>query len=576
MEISDVEKMKANKDVKGLIKALKDKDFNVQWRAAEALGKMGEPAVELLIEALKDENIYVQNKAADALGKIGEPAVEPLVEALKDENWSVRRGAANALGEIGDGRAVEPLIEALKDENWSIRRGAADALGEIKDARAIESLSKALKDEISDVRHSAAYALAAIGTPAVIAPLLEIFRTVKPSKIREDGSVTDEDKGEDGAPASALVKVSGGIEKLRSICSPDEYERILVRAHDYGNHLNPNVNRALGDIATPKAIGRLIFVLWQGINDAKMLEPVKQALVQAGKKAHPRLLKDLEKKVPTNRSLQTSLRKDILEILKESGDEQSVPTIKSVMESDAAVAEEARATIEAISLRCKGVEIPKDVGPKPKSLKPVSRTGDAYVDACFHIEFQEFDDGRDWFEMPEAKAMTEAGNAGRVEEAIRHAEVLRDKYPDFYFSYHWFAVLYRKQGRYDDARKALGDGLRLSKSKYYLCQMYGDTEWELDNLPEAVKWWIKSIVVQVSTENLDDFVSFLHLSYVAEQLGLGSACSRLRQFVDRIRIGQIRLNGDAANKLYAATRRQGTESMKRAIDLLDREYFSNV
>src|SRR4030066_281953 len=122
MEISDVEKMKANKDVKGLIKALKDKDFNVQWRAAEALGKMGEPAVELLIEALKDESI--------------------------------------------------------------------------------------------DVRHKAAYALAAIGTPAVIAPLLEIFRTVKQSKIREDGSVTDEDKGEDGAPASALVIVSGGFGKL--------------------------------------------------------------------------------------------------------------------------------------------------------------------------------------------------------------------------------------------------------------------------------------------------------------------------------------------------------------------------
>jgi tetratricopeptide (TPR) repeat protein len=176
--------------------------------------------------------------------------------------------------------------------------------------------------------------------------------------------------------------------------------------------------------------------------------------------------------------------------------------------------------------------------------------------------------------MPGAKAIPEASNAGRVEEAIRFAEALRDKYPDFYFPYYWFAVSYRKQGRYDDAQNALGDGLRLSKSKYQLCQMYGDTEWELGNLPEAVKWWIISIVVQVSTENLDDFVSFLHLSYVAEQLGLGSACSRLRQFVDRIRIGQIRLNGDAANKLYIATRRQGTESMKRAIDLLDREYLS--
>jgi len=39
MEISDVEKMKANKDVEGLIEALKDKDYAVRERAAWGLLK---------------------------------------------------------------------------------------------------------------------------------------------------------------------------------------------------------------------------------------------------------------------------------------------------------------------------------------------------------------------------------------------------------------------------------------------------------------------------------------------------------------------------------------------------------
>jgi tetratricopeptide (TPR) repeat protein len=414
--------------------------------------------------------------------------------------------------------------------------------------------------------------LSALGRIAVIEPLLEIFRATRPSNIEEHGWVTYDKKGNDGGPASAMVKVPGGIERLRSICSPEEYERILVVAHDYGGPVKDELAPALGELATPKSIGRLIIQLWNHTDPNKHPTEIP-ALVKAGKKAHPPLLEALAKQFPDRRH-QTIYRKLILEALKESGDEQCVPTIQSVMESDSAVATEARGVIEAIALRCKGVEIPKAGEPKPKPIKSIARTGDAYVDTCFMIEFQEFDDGRDWYEMPEARAVSDAGNAGRIEEALRHAEALRSKYPDFYFSYLWLSILYRKQGRNADAANALNDGLRFSRSKYELCQNYGDMEWELGHLPEAVEWWIKSIVIQVGTKSLGNFVAFLQLSYVAEAAGLQDACSHLRQFVDRMRAGEIRLNADAANKLYSSTRSQGTASMKQAIDLLDREYLS--
>jgi HEAT repeat protein len=73
----------------------------------------------------------VRYAAAEALVKIGAPAMEPLIAALKDKDSKdsdVRQAAAEALGEIKDPRAVEPLIAALKDEVSNVREAAAQAL----------------------------------------------------------------------------------------------------------------------------------------------------------------------------------------------------------------------------------------------------------------------------------------------------------------------------------------------------------------------------------------------------------------------------------------------------------------
>ena len=73
--------------------------------AAEALGKIGDPrAVEPLITDLKDMRYIggVNASAADALVKIGAPAVEPLIATLKDSDGDVWRVAtAYALVKIG-------------------------------------------------------------------------------------------------------------------------------------------------------------------------------------------------------------------------------------------------------------------------------------------------------------------------------------------------------------------------------------------------------------------------------------------------------------------------------------------
>jgi HEAT repeat protein len=159
-------------DVDTLVQDLKDNDLIVRLHAAKALGEAKDArAVEPLIAALGDKGCG--HTAANALAKIGKPAVETLIVALKNENPFVRRNAAKALGEIKDSSAVKPLIDALKDNDLIVRRNAAKALGEIKDFSAEEPLTSALKDESPAVRRNASIALREMGKPeAVVVDIL--------------------------------------------------------------------------------------------------------------------------------------------------------------------------------------------------------------------------------------------------------------------------------------------------------------------------------------------------------------------------------------------------------------------
>ncbi len=200
----NVEKMEKNRDVNGLVRALKHKDVNVVGGAARALIGIGPPAVESLIHALRDEDPRVRiiavsilgrigdaraveplvgmfrdqffkvgEEAVSALAAIGEPAVETVIRALQDMDPIVRYLAVDALKSIGSKRAVEPLIQAQKDGNRDVRSAVAVALGTIGDPRAVDALSQALRDEDKGVRFEAAKALVKVGEPTI--PFVKAF-----------------------------------------------------------------------------------------------------------------------------------------------------------------------------------------------------------------------------------------------------------------------------------------------------------------------------------------------------------------------------------------------------------------
>jgi HEAT repeat protein len=585
-------------EVERLVGLTTSSDYDIKKKAWADLEKI--PDRESTIAPLMNAFRRYGGKAMGVnlpkfLGKVGmEACRDPLLEihtyaSDSSDDWEresldgsacvallTLKGGVTALRSGMTAGALQSVItQGLMAADDRERASIAAALTTDDQRRTIEAIISSFRSAPDKNASSmkTARTLGSLGIEAV-EPLLEVLRSVKPSTIQSNGSVKEEDKGSDGPPAVALTRMPGGLEKIKAICPPEEYERILVRAHNYGDSANPLLNQALGEIATPKAIGRLLSVLWQSHWEAETRKPAREALVKTGKQAHEQLLKALEITAPANREFQTNIRKEVLSVLGESGDELCIPGIQAVLTSDPVVAENAKTAIEAIQKRC-GVSLPAEISiPKTLPMKKIVKTGDAYIDDCFNIDFEEMVEERDWFKIAEAKAIPDTANAGLINEALPLAEELRRKYPDFYFGYYWLAVLYRKQKRYDEARNVLLDGLKSARSKQNLCTALGDMEWEKQNLSEAVKWWIKSITVQLGSQYVTDYVAFLKLSYVAESFGIRLASLELRAWVDRLRSGQIRLNAQAANELYAATSRQGNPTMRLAIENLESHYLA--
>jgi HEAT repeat protein len=125
----DIAALKRRKDYRGLIRALRHRNPDVQWKASAALSDLGPEGINHLLSGLRTWNKDTRLGIIEALGEIGDPASVPtLISLLDDRSNEIRWEAALALGEISDERAIDPLRKALRDKDRYVRYGAAVAL----------------------------------------------------------------------------------------------------------------------------------------------------------------------------------------------------------------------------------------------------------------------------------------------------------------------------------------------------------------------------------------------------------------------------------------------------------------
>jgi HEAT repeat protein len=87
---------------------------STQIAAADALGRIGQPAVPALAESLADPDPFIRLQSCNALAYMGaqaKDAVAALIRALNDPETAVREAAAGALGQIG--APANPAVPAL-------------------------------------------------------------------------------------------------------------------------------------------------------------------------------------------------------------------------------------------------------------------------------------------------------------------------------------------------------------------------------------------------------------------------------------------------------------------------------
>lgn len=210
--------MEKEKNIQGLIQLFRSRNRNVQKNAADALLRIGKPAVDPLLRVLNDVNWFVRANAISTLAEMKEQrVVEPCIRALNDNHYGVRGLATIVLGELGDRRAVMPLIQSLNDEHPYIRREAAFALGSLEDASAIKPLTRVLNDKDSDVHDAAKLALKQIkikvseiksDKPIVLCPKCGHKLKGKPIFCSQCGKKVNE-----------IIKEVSGRKKMAKYCS---------------------------------------------------------------------------------------------------------------------------------------------------------------------------------------------------------------------------------------------------------------------------------------------------------------------------------------------------------------------
>lgn len=161
----NTEKLKANGNIKGLVRALSYKDdVAVRRSAVAALADLKDPAsIEGLVNTLQDGDAAVRESIRETLVAFGGTAVPALLEAVGRDQCVQRDDACAIIMRIGR-PGVDALLAALDHNQTSTRMAAVTVMSGMSNPRALEGLGRAAsRDPEPEVRQAAIDALRRIG-----------------------------------------------------------------------------------------------------------------------------------------------------------------------------------------------------------------------------------------------------------------------------------------------------------------------------------------------------------------------------------------------------------------------------
>lgn len=211
-----------------------------------------------------------------------------------------------------------------------------------------------------------------------------------------------------------------------------------------------------------------------------------------------------------------------------------------------------------------------------QSRQPVPPAGEDYAAKCVVESYKEQDELRSWDSDPAFRRVLDPLNAGQNAKAADEARALSQKFPDFADIYVWWAKALLNDHKHDEARNLLREALSKCKQKYPLLNLMGEVEWKSGCISEAVYWWVQGLICQQTRKRFGEEVgAYLYLYHVADALGLSALATQLRDRVDGIRPGQIRLSPDAAGSLTRLLRASDTTPIKTVLQMVETKYFGS-
>lgn len=102
------------------------------------------------LRLLESDSVNLRTRALRALTALGVESsqeIESILRALKDKDWEVRAVAARAVGDLQILAGISALQEAVGDRAWWVRHNAAYALKKLGDAGEVVLLQLLQSDD---------------------------------------------------------------------------------------------------------------------------------------------------------------------------------------------------------------------------------------------------------------------------------------------------------------------------------------------------------------------------------------------------------------------------------------------